>query len=88
MKRKIKSVILDEDWNRPAYHYLSQAVVMLDINESFYLVKSAFTAYEKNKENDTFTLQFVALIAVNYLNCCYHQNAEKKDTVEDIKINK
>lgn len=44
----------------------------------FYLVKSAFTAYEKNKENDTFTLQFVALIAVNYLNCCYHQNAEKK----------
>lgn len=49
MKRKIKSVILDEDWNRPAYHYLSQAVVMLDINESFYLVKSAFTAYEKNK---------------------------------------
>lgn len=78
MKRKIKSVILDEDWNRPAYHYLSQAVVMLDINESFYLVKSASTAYEKNKENDTFTLQFVALIAVNYLNCCYHQNAEKK----------
>lgn len=39
MKRKIKSVILDEDWNRPAYHYLSQAVVMLDINESFYLRK-------------------------------------------------
>lgn len=78
MKRKIKSVILDENWNRPAYHYLSQAVVMLDINESFYLVKSAFKAYEKNKENDAFTLQFVALIAVNYLNCCYHQKADKE----------
>ena len=64
--------------NRPAYHYLSQAVVLLDINESYYLVKSAFEAYKKNKEHDTFTLQFVALIAVNYLNCCYHRKGSKE----------
>lgn len=78
MKKKVKSVILDDNWNRPAYHYLSQAVVLLDINESYYLVKSAFEAYKKNTEHDTFTLQFVALIAVNYLNCCYHRKGSKE----------
>ncbi len=78
MKKKIKSVILNENWNRLAYHYLSQAVVLLDIDESYYLVKSAFEAYKKNREHDTFTLQFVALTAVNYLNCCYHQRLSKE----------
>lgn len=77
MKKKFKSVILNDDWNRKSYHYLSQGVVLLDIDESYYLVKSAFEAYKKNEEHDTFTLQFVALIAVNYLNCCYHQKASK-----------
>jgi len=67
MKEKFKSVILNDDWNRKSYHYLSQGIVLLDIDEAFPLVKSAFEAYKKNKENDIFTLQFVSLIAVNYL---------------------
>lgn len=80
MKKKVKSLILDENWNRPAYHYLSQAVILLDIDEAYYLVDSAFNAFKKNKKYDVFTLQFVALIAVNFLNCCYHQHADKKYT--------
>lgn len=78
MKRKVKSLILGDNWNRPAYHYLSQAVVMLNIDEAFYLVKSAFSAYKKNNQKDTYTLQFVSLIVINFLNCCYHKNAPKE----------
>lgn len=73
LKQKVKSLIMDENWNRTAYHYLSQAVIFLDIDEAYQLVDSAFRAYEKKTETDTFTLQFVAMIAVNFLNCCYHQ---------------
>ena len=80
MKKKVKSLILDENWNRPAYHYLSQAVIFLDLDDAYYLVNSAFKAFHKNKKQDYFTLQFVAMIAVNYLNCCYYQKASKKYT--------
>lgn len=73
LKKKVKSIIVDENWNRTAYHYLSQAVIFLDIDGAYQLVDSAFRAYEKKPETDTFTLQFVAMIAVNFLNCCYHQ---------------
>ncbi|WP_308558135.1 helix-turn-helix transcriptional regulator [uncultured Lactobacillus sp.] len=78
MKKKVKSIIMDENWNRTAYHYLSQAVIFLDIDEAYQMVDSAFRAYEKKPQSDTFTLQFVAIIAVNFLNCCYHQE-EKVD---------
>lgn len=73
LKRKVKSLIVDQSWDRTSYHYLSQAVIFLDIDEAYHYVDSAFRAYEKTPANDTFTLQFVALIAVNFLNCCYHQ---------------
>ncbi len=75
MKKKIKSLILNKEWDRPTYHYLSQAIILLDIDDAYYYVDSAFKAFHKNKIQDTFTLQFVALIAVNFLNCCYHQHA-------------
>lgn len=80
IKKKVKSLILDENWNRPAYHYLSQAIIFLDIDEAYYLVNSAFNAFKRSEKRDTFSLQFVALIAVNYLNCCYHQKVDKKYT--------
>lgn len=73
LKNKVKSIIVDENRNGTAYHYLSQAVIFLDIDEAYQLVDSAFRAYEKKPETDTFTLQFVTMIAMNFLNCCYHQ---------------
>lgn len=86
LKRKVKAVIMDEDWNRTAYHYLSQAVIFLDIDDAYQLVDSAFRSYEKNLATDTFTLQFVAIIAVNFLNCCFHKNASKKYTDRAIQF--
>ena len=86
LKRKVKAVIMDEDWNRTAYHYLSQAVIFLDIDDAYQLVDSAFRSYEKNPATDTFTLQFVAIIAVNFLNCCFHKNASKKYTDRAIQF--
>ncbi|QQP27902.1 helix-turn-helix domain-containing protein [Lactobacillus ultunensis] len=78
LKKKVKAIIVDENWNRTAYHYLSQAVIFLDIDDAYQLVNSAFRAYKKRPATDTFTLQFVAMIAVNFLNCCYHKHASKK----------
>lgn len=74
VKNRVKKV-LTRRWDRMSYHYLGQAVILLDIKESYELVKSAFDYYRKHPERDTFSLQFVALLAVNYLNCCYHQEA-------------
>lgn len=77
-KRHIKSIMLDKNWTQSSYNYLSQAVIFLDIDDAYYLVNSAFRSYEKNPKYDTFTIQFVANIAVNFLNCCYHKNAKKE----------
>ena len=74
MKKKINGLIVNENWDRTSYHFLSQAVIFLDIDDAKRLVESAYVAYRKHPAIDTFTLQFVALIAVNYLNCCYHQH--------------
>lgn len=87
MKKKVKSIIMDENWNRTAYHYLSQAVIFLDIDEAYQLVDSAFRAYDKKPETDTFTLQFVAMIAVNFLNCCYHQRDAIQKKYVDRAVN-
>ena len=87
LKNKVKSIIVDENWNRTAYHYLSQAVIFLDIDEAYQLVDSAFRAYEKKPETDTFTLQFVAMIAMNFLNCCYHQRDAIQKKYVDRAVN-
>ncbi|QNQ81493.1 hypothetical protein FP432_00910 [Lactobacillus sp. PV034] len=78
MKNKIKSKILHADWNRYAYHSLSQIVVLLDVDEAFELYQSAFKAFKRNQKFDTLSLQFICLASINFLNCCYHQNAEQK----------
>lgn len=78
IKQKIKSKILAENWNRQAYHYLSQIVVLLDIEEAFILMKSAIMAFKKNQQFDTLSLQFICLASINFLNCCYYQKAPKQ----------
>lgn len=78
IKNKIKSNILHADWNRYAYHSLSQIVVLLDIDEAFELYQSAFKAFKRNQKFDTLSLQFICLACINFLNCCYYQKAPKK----------
>lgn len=76
-KKQLSRILKNENWDRISYHYLSQAVILMDIDQASQLVNSAFRAFKKHPAYDTFTLQFVALIAVNFLNCCYHKNGEK-----------
>lgn len=85
-KEKIKSKILHEDWNRYAYHTLSQVVVLLDIEEAFILTKSAIEAFKKNQKFDTLSLQFICLAAINFLNCCYFQKAPKSYVAYVVKF--
>ena len=77
LRKRMKSLIMNENWDRTSYHFLSQAVIFLDIDDAKQLVDSAYSAYRRHPTIDTFTLQFVALIAVNYLNCCYYHHADK-----------
>ncbi|MDH5100057.1 helix-turn-helix transcriptional regulator [Lactobacillus kefiranofaciens] len=86
MRKRIKSLILNENWDRTSYHFLSQAVIFLDIDDAKELVNSAYAAYHKHPAIDTFTLQFVALIAVNYLNCCYHNGVDKSYVESSFKF--
>lgn len=65
---------------------MSQAVIFLNIDDAKRLVESAYAAYQKHPAIDTFTLQFVALIAVNYLNCCYHQHADRSYALSSFKF--
>lgn len=86
MKKRIKSLIVNEYWDRTSYHFLSQAVIFLDIDNAKVLVDRAYSAYRKHPAIDTFIIQFVALIAVNYLNCCYHQHADKSYALSTFKF--
>ena len=86
MQERIKSLTVNENWDRTSYHFLSQAVIFLNIDDAKRLVDQAYTAYRKHPAIDTFTIQFVALIAVNYLNCCYHQHADKSYAVSTFKF--
>lgn len=86
MKNKIKGLIVDENWDRTSYHFLSQAIIFMDIDDAKELVDSAYAGYRKHPAIDTFTLQFVALIAVNYLNCCYHHHIDKSYALNSFKF--
>lgn len=86
MKKRIKGLIVNENWDRTSYHFLSQAVIFLDIDDAKHLVDTAYAAYRKHPVVDTFTLQFVALIAVNYLNCCYHHHVDKSYGLNTFKF--
>ncbi|WZL16183.1 MAG: Hypothetical protein LKU_01564 [Lactobacillus kefiranofaciens] len=70
-------MFLNESWDQTSYHFLSQVVIFLDVNDSKQFVEAAYAAYRKHPATDTFTLQFMAFITINYLNCCYHQDADK-----------
>lgn len=77
LKKRVNNILKNENWDRISYHYLSQAVILLDIDKANYWVNSAFQAFKKHPSYDTFTLQFMGMIAINFLNCCYHKNGKQ-----------
>src|SRR5699024_4030351 len=46
----------------------------------------SYKAYLKEPKYDTFTLQFVSFIAINYLNCCYHQHVDNSYTTSTFEF--
>lgn len=86
LAEKVKQLILNENWDRTSYHFLSQAVILLQIDDAKYLVDLAYKAYLKEPKYDTFTLQFVSFIAINYLNCCYHQHVDDSYTTSTFEF--
>lgn len=84
LQDKLRNLIVDENWDRLSFYFLSQAVILLNIDDAKFLTNSAFEAFKKNPVTDPFTLQFVSWIAVNYLNCCYHEKVDKSYTTDAI----
>lgn len=84
LQEKLRKLIVDENWDRLSFYFLSQAVILLNIDDAKFLTNSAFAAFKKNPATDPFTLQFVSWIAVNYLNCCYHEKVDKSYTTDAI----
>ena len=64
--------------DREMFYYLSQACVLLDIKDASRLFDLAVKAYNKNPEIDVVSVTYKALLCINFLNCCYHKNGEKK----------
>lgn len=84
LKRKMKKLVSSEKWERTSYYLLSQIVILLDIDDAHQLVDIAYAAYNKDKKTDAATMQTVSWIAVNYLNCCYHEHVDKDYAVSSI----
>src|SRR5699024_5981215 len=49
LAEKVKQLILNENWDRTSYHFLSQAVILLKIDDAKYLVDLAYKAYLKER---------------------------------------
>lgn len=75
IKQAVKQHLGKGDWGRSNYYYLGSTVILLDISDAYQFVDQAFHSWERDPKNDTFSLQSTGLIAVNFLNCCYHRDA-------------
>lgn len=89
-KNQIKNTFINVDWNERSYGALALNLVLLDIDDAYQLVNLAYEAFKKS---DTFdgrdngrNQNLVSLIAVNFLNCCYHQKVDKKYIESSIKM--
>lgn len=81
VKNKIKKIILEDNWNRGSYQTFCNSIIIYEIEEAAPLVRNALEHFVANPEYDEFTLQYVALIAVNFLNCAYHASKEERKSV-------
>ncbi|MGQ5709178.1 helix-turn-helix domain-containing protein [Lactobacillus sp. PSON] len=78
LKKKVRRQLTKCEWNKFSYTFLSHAIILLDIDDAYKLVDSAFKAYERDPQTDVYTLQAISQICINFLNCCYHQKAKRK----------
>ena len=86
IKKKAKSLALNIDWDRNAYHYLSQACILMSIQDATKLFDIAAKSYRKNPLIDLMTITQISIMSLNFLNCCYHQHGESKYIDEAVQL--
>ncbi|GAA3635193.1 helix-turn-helix transcriptional regulator [Lactobacillus hamsteri] len=89
-KNKIKKAFIKTEWNEKSYGALAFNLVLLDIDDAYQLVNLAYSAFKKSDNFDGRDngrdQNLVSLIAVNFLNCCYHKKADIKYTKSSIDM--
>ena len=86
IKKKAKKLALNIDWDRNAYHYLSQACILMNIQDASRLFDIAARSYRKNPLIDLMTITQISIMSLNFLNCCYHEHGEQKYIDEAIEL--
>lgn len=86
VKEFAKFVLLKRGWQTSSYYYLSQLINLFSADEGYRLMLSAYQAYKNETKIDGLTMQYIALASVNYLNSCWHQNADVKYVRKSIEF--
>lgn len=86
MQDKIKKLIINENWDRTSFYFLSQAVILMNINDARKLIDSAYQAFYRNPSTDAPILETISIMAINYMNCCYHEKVGKEYIVSSVKF--
>lgn len=86
MQNKIKKLIINENWDRTSFYFLSQAVILMNIDDARKLIDSAYQAFYRNPSTDAPTLETISIMAINYMNCCYHEKVGKEYIASSIKF--
>lgn len=86
MQDKIKKLIINENWDRTSFYFLSQAVILMNIDDARKLIDSAYQAFYRNPSTDAPILETISIMAINYMNCCYHEKVGKEYIASSIKF--
>ncbi|KRM02210.1 helix-turn-helix domain-containing protein [Lactobacillus kitasatonis] len=86
MQDKIKKLIINENWDRTSFYFLSQAVILMNIDDARKLIDSAYQAFYRNPSTDAPILETISIMAINYMNCCYHEKVGKEYIVSSVKF--
>lgn len=78
LKEKAKQIVLEDKMDREMYAYLGQACILMDIDDASRLFDLAVKSYKKKPEVNVMTVTLLAVLCINFLNCCYHKNGDRK----------
>ena len=59
MQDKIKKLIINENWDRTSFYFLSQAVILMNIDDAKKLIESAYQAFYRKPSTDAPTLETI-----------------------------
>lgn len=59
MQDKIKKLIINENWDRTSFYFLSQAVILMNIDDAKKLIESAYQVFYRKPSTDAPTLEAI-----------------------------